>query len=86
MRIAVSAMIYNKCLKLSRTALGSISLGKIVNMLSSDVGRFDSTAFGIHYLWVGPIQTIVVTALIYNEVGLKFSNSWQEINKYLYIR
>ncbi|XP_070499202.1 probable multidrug resistance-associated protein lethal(2)03659 [Chironomus tepperi] len=70
MRIAVSAMIYNKCLRLSKTALGSISLGRIVNMLSSDVGRFDSTAFGIHYLWVGPIQTVVVTALIYNEIGV----------------
>lgn len=70
-RISVSAMIYNKCLKLSKTALASISLGRIINMLSSDVGRFDSTAFGIHYLWVGPIQTVLVTALIYNEVRLE---------------
>ncbi|CAG9800858.1 unnamed protein product [Chironomus riparius] len=70
MRTAVSALIFNKCLKLSKTALGSISLGKIVNMLSSDVGRFDSTAFAIHYIWVGPIQIVLVTALIYNEIGV----------------
>lgn len=39
MRVAVSTMIYNKCLKLSKTSLANVSLGKIVNLLSSDVGR-----------------------------------------------
>jgi hypothetical protein len=39
MRIAVSTLIYDKCLQLSKNSLAKVSLGKIVNLLSSDVGR-----------------------------------------------
>jgi ABC transporter transmembrane region len=39
MRVAVSTLIYNKCLKLSKNTLGNVSFGRIVNLLSSDVAR-----------------------------------------------
>lgn len=39
MKTGSCSMIYRKCLKLSKTALGTISTGKIVNLMSNDVSK-----------------------------------------------
>ena len=39
MKTGASSMIYRKCLKLSKTSLGKITTGKIVNLISNDVGK-----------------------------------------------
>lgn len=68
MKTGISSLIYRKCLKLSKISIANISTGKIVNMMSTDVGKFESVVLWMHYLWVGPIQTILVTCLMYQEV------------------
>lgn len=68
MKTGVSSLIYRKCLKLSKTSLGRISTGKIINMMSTDAGKFEAVVFWMHYLWVGPIQTVLVTCLMYQQV------------------
>nr|CAI9712223.1 unnamed protein product [Rangifer tarandus platyrhynchus] len=70
LRIAVCHMIYRKALYLSSSAMGKTTTGQIVNLLSNDVSRFDQVTMFLHYLWVGPLQAIAVTALLWMEIGI----------------
>lgn len=38
-------------------------------MLIAAIFRFDLIIMFFHYLWVGPVQTVVVTLLMYQEVS-----------------
>lgn len=68
-RVAMCSLIYRKSLRLSKTALGSTTAGQVVNLISNDVGRLDLATIFIHYLWVGPMETCLITYLMYREVG-----------------
>lgn len=68
MRVAMCSMIYRKSLRLSKNALGETTVGQVVNLLSNDVGRLDIAIIFLHFLWVGPIETLAVTYLMYKEV------------------
>lgn len=68
MRIALCSLIYRKALRLSRTALGDTTIGQVVNLLSNDVGRFDTVLINVHYLWLAPLELIVVTYLMFEQV------------------
>lgn len=69
-RIACCSLIYRKALKLTNTALGDTTVGQVVNLLSNDVNRFDNAAMFVHYLWLGPLETLVVGYLTYRELGI----------------
>ena len=81
LRIACSALLYRKALKLSNTALGQTTVGQMVNLLSNDVNRcnndsttyflcrFDLSVLFNHYLWCGPLQLVIVTVLLYQRIG-----------------
>jgi ATP-binding cassette subfamily C (CFTR/MRP) protein 4 len=51
------------------TALGETTAGQVVNLMSNDVNRFDVAVVFLHYLWIGPIETFVVTYFMWREVG-----------------
>lgn len=70
MRVACCSLIYRKALKLSKTALGETTAGQIVNLLSNDVNRFDVAVLFAHQLWVGPLETLACTYLMYLQVGI----------------
>ena len=42
----------------------------MINLLSNDVNRFDYFLFPIHYIWIAPIQTAIISYLLYKEVHL----------------
>lgn len=67
MRVALCSLIYRKSLRLSRAGQLDTSIGHVVNLMSNDVGRFDSVLGNIHYLWLGPLQLFVVTYLMYEK-------------------
>lgn len=69
MRVACCSLIYRKALKLSRTALGETTIGQAVNLLSNDVSRFDVAIIFLHYLWLGPLETVIITYFMWSEVG-----------------
>ncbi|KAF5283713.1 hypothetical protein FQR65_LT13748 [Abscondita terminalis] len=68
-RVACCSLIYRKCLRLSKTSLGETTIGQMVNLLSNDVNRFDVAVLFTHYFWIGPIQAIICTYFMYEEVG-----------------
>ncbi|KAF5307736.1 hypothetical protein FQR65_LT06607 [Abscondita terminalis] len=68
-RAACCAVIYRKALKLSKTALGETASGKVVNLLSNDVSRFDIVSIFIHHMWVAPTTSLIVTYLLWVEAG-----------------
>jgi ATP-binding cassette, subfamily C (CFTR/MRP), member 4 len=69
-RVAVCSLIYRKALKLSRTALGDTAPGKVVNLLSNDVSRFDMVSIFLHSMWSAPLLTIIVAYLLWREAGI----------------
>ncbi|XP_070491925.1 probable multidrug resistance-associated protein lethal(2)03659 [Chironomus tepperi] len=68
-RLATCSLIYRKSLRLSSTALGNTSVGKVVNLLSNDVSRFDIVSVFLHCLWLAPLLTIAVGVILYLQVG-----------------
>ncbi|XP_037120770.1 multidrug resistance-associated protein 4-like isoform X2 [Syngnathus acus] len=69
MRVALCHVIYCKALRLSSQAMGQTTTGQIVNLLSNDINRFDEITLNLHYLWVGPLQAIVVITFLWYEIG-----------------
>ncbi|XP_023313499.1 multidrug resistance-associated protein 4-like [Trichogramma pretiosum] len=68
-RIAMCSLVYRKALRLSATALGESSPGKIVNLVATDVNRFDIVSVFIHHMWTAPIQTIIIAVILFQQAG-----------------
>ncbi|XP_072393688.1 ATP-binding cassette sub-family C member 4-like [Diabrotica undecimpunctata] len=68
-RAACCAVIYRKSLKLSKTALGETASGKLVNLLSNDVSRFDLVSLLIHQIWIAPVLSLIVMGFLYQRTG-----------------
>ncbi|XP_056648643.1 ATP-binding cassette sub-family C member 4-like [Diorhabda sublineata] len=69
-RASVCALLYRKATRLSRTALGDTPPGKVVNLLSNDVSRFNFASMIIQQLWIGPVSSIIVIIMLYQRAGL----------------
>lgn len=54
---------------MSKLAAGQISAGYLINLLSNDVIRFDMGFMYMHYIWIVPIQSALITYLIYDRIG-----------------
>lgn len=67
-RVACCSLIYRKILRLSKTALGQTTTGQMVNLMSNDVVRFDLIFLFLHFIWLTPIQVVVVTYFIWESV------------------
>jgi len=63
-RVACSCLIYRKCLRQLESPEG-----KLLNLLSTDVQRFDQSSVYLHYLWIGPVNLILVFSILYYYYG-----------------
>lgn len=61
---------FSQALRFSCTALNDNTVGQMVNMLSNDVNYFNNQMHDLHFLWIGPLQTILVTYLLWKEIGV----------------
>jgi ATP-binding cassette subfamily C (CFTR/MRP) protein 4 len=68
-RVACSSLIYRKCLKMKKTTFQRVTTGKIVSLLSNDVYRLDYMFNHIHYMWMGPVKTILCGFYLYYVFG-----------------
>nr|XP_033342250.1 multidrug resistance-associated protein 4-like [Megalopta genalis] len=70
MRVACSSLIYKKILRLNKSTLTQTTCGQVVNLLSNDVQRFEKFCFFMHFIWVTPVQTVVISSLLWMRIGI----------------
>lgn len=69
-RLGCSGLVYGKILRLPRSAVSDGLHGRMVNLLSSDVARFELALLLLHDVWKGPMETILFGFFIYREIGV----------------
>ncbi|XP_046974021.1 uncharacterized protein LOC124540463 [Vanessa cardui] len=69
MKVAVSSLIYRKILRMNQLSISEVAAGKLVNILSNDVARFDMAFMFLHYLWLVPVQLAIVMYFLYGAGG-----------------
>ncbi|OXU18927.1 hypothetical protein TSAR_000783 [Trichomalopsis sarcophagae] len=70
LRIACSSLIYRKVVRLSNSSVNANTGGRLINLLSNDVARFDPLFMYLHYIWITPLQGTVLAYLIWRNVQL----------------
>ncbi|CAG9856502.1 unnamed protein product [Phyllotreta striolata] len=73
MRGALITTIYRKILSVNSMVLNSnLSVGEILNFMSTDTDRIVNSCPSFHSLWSIPFQIAVTLYLLYQQVGLAF--------------
>lgn len=57
-------------LKLDKVSLDDTDVGKLVNLLSNDVNRFDQAVGNLPNIFIMPIQATLGTYVMYTYVGV----------------
>lgn len=57
-------------MKLSSSTNGQDIRGQIISLLSNDVSRFDEIFVNLHTIWVMPLQGVIITYLLWNNLGV----------------
>lgn len=63
-RLACIYLIYRKALKISLSTLETTTSGQIMTLITNDVNMFDSAFYYLQYIYIAPIQTVVVFTLL----------------------
>lgn len=63
-RLACTYLIYRKALRVSLVKLGSISAGQVMNLITNDVNKFDTAFYYLQYIYIAPLQSMVVFTLL----------------------
>lgn len=59
-----------QALRLSHSALDQSTVGQVTNLLSDDLNQFIQGLIFIQYLWIGPLQTVVVLYFLWQKIGV----------------
>lgn len=69
LRVACGGLIYKKALKILRASAEEGQNGKIINILSSDLARFELAFAFLHDIWDGPFEMILFLIVIYWQIS-----------------
>jgi len=69
-RVALSAAIYRKLLRLTHDAQNEASIGHILNIFSNDLHRFEISMMGTPYVLASPFVILICGYILWTEVGV----------------
>ncbi|XP_063236010.1 ATP-binding cassette sub-family C member 4-like isoform X2 [Bacillus rossius redtenbacheri] len=69
-RVACCSLMYRKVMKLDKSSSQQTTTGHLVNLMSNDVNRFDMAMPFLHFIWIAPLQVIVVTYFLWRSLGV----------------
>ncbi|XP_068992123.1 ATP-binding cassette sub-family C member 4-like isoform X2 [Neodiprion pinetum] len=69
-RVACCSLIYRKVLRLDQNAAHNTAAGKVANLISNDVARFDSIFIFLHHFWIMPIQLAISGYVMWLSIGV----------------
>jgi ATP-binding cassette subfamily C (CFTR/MRP) protein 4 len=69
-RVALTGTIYKKIFNLSLETIGETTIGRIINLASSDVQRIEFGYYYIPYVFLIPIYIVAVLVLLWVYLGL----------------
>ncbi|XP_046595715.1 ATP-binding cassette sub-family C member 4 isoform X3 [Neodiprion lecontei] len=69
-RVACCSLIYRKVLRLDQNAVHNTAAGKVANLISNDVARFDSIFIFLHHFWIMPIQLAISGYVMWLSIGV----------------
>lgn len=69
-RIGASRLVYDKLLRMTKSAQVDGLQGRVINLLSNDFSKFDIALCFVHDLWKGPLETLLLGYLVYREIGI----------------
>ena len=64
-KIAITVMIYQKIVKISKSEYEETDIGQILNILTNDLKRIENVGFQLSYLIIGPIMSMIVVYISY---------------------
>jgi len=68
-KVAVSAAVYEKSLRLASSERGSTTLGELVNLMQVDASKIEMFVPQIHVLWDGLLQIVGYIIILYTLIG-----------------
>lgn len=70
LRLTSTALIYRKALRIATCVQPPGHAGHVLNLMATDVTRFNTALVLIHDLWRGPVELMLMGWAIYAEIGL----------------
>lgn len=69
LRIGCTGLVSSKLMRISTAELAKQTTGKVINLVSTDVLRFEQGVIAIHFGWLGIVDFLVCLVLIAQLVG-----------------
>lgn len=69
-RVGCSGLIYRKTLRLMKSSIENGQNGQIINLMSSDLSKFEYAVAYFHEIGKGPLHILLTVVLAYHEIGV----------------
>lgn len=69
-RVGCSGLIYQKTLRLTKSQADEGENGRIINLLTNDIDKFDTALVELHDVLKGPLEVLAFSVVIYMEIGV----------------